>query len=73
MTGTSPAPTLVLVMNPENYLSDIDFIIAAESGTLTPEQLEANAQRFYVTGTWKHLQGAWHRQVEAWLEWGVIQ
>jgi hypothetical protein len=57
----------------EHYLSDIDFINAAESGTLTPEQLEANAQRFYLGGRWKHLQGAWQRQIEAWLQWGVIQ
>jgi hypothetical protein len=74
LTEPNPTPTLAFVMsNSEHYLSDIEFIIAVEDGWITPEQLWANAQRFYNGGTWKHLQGAWQRQIEAWLEWGIIE
>lgn len=54
-------------------MSHVDFIIAVEDGSLTPEQLEANAQSFYNSGTWKHLQGAWQRQIAAWIDFGIIE
>jgi hypothetical protein len=54
-------------------MSNLDFIMAVEDGTITPEQFRANVQSFYNSGVWRHLQGAWHRQIAAWIEFGHIE
>lgn len=58
-------------MNP-HYLSDQDFIIACEDGSLTPEQFNHNVQRFVDGGLWRSLQGCWQRQVQIWVDDGLV-
>lgn len=55
-----------------NYLNDTDFIIACEDGSITPEQFNHNVQRFVDGGIWRHLQGSWQRQVQIWVEDGIV-
>ena len=58
-------------MNP-HYLSDPEFITACESETLTEEQFNFNVQRFVDGGLWRSLQGAWQRQVQIWVDDGIV-
>lgn len=58
-------------MNP-HYLSDQDFIIACEDESLTPEQFYHNVQRFVDGGLWRSLQGSWQRQVQIWIDDGIV-
>lgn len=58
-------------MNP-NFLDTVDFIIAAENGTLTQEQFDASAQAFADSGVWRSLQGSWQRTVQGWADAGLV-
>ena len=58
-------------MNP-HYLSDIDFIIACEAATITEEQFRHNVQRFVDGGLWRSLHGSWQRQVQIWVDDGIV-
>jgi hypothetical protein len=53
-------------------LGTLDFIIAAEDGSLTQEQFEASAQAFVDSGVWRSLQGSWGRAVASWAEEGLV-
>ena len=48
------------------------FVIAAEQGTLTRAQFEANAQSFVDSRIWLQLQGSWQRTVRGWAEEGLV-
>ncbi len=56
----------------ERYLSDTDFVIKAEDGTLTREQFDFNVQRFVDGGLWRSLQGSWQRVVTGWAAAGLV-
>lgn len=53
-------------------MDPVDFIIAAESGTLTQEQFDQHAQAFVDSGVWRSLQGSWQRAVHAWADAGLV-
>jgi hypothetical protein len=53
-------------------MNHIDFIIAAEDGSLTNEQFAEHAQAFVDSGVWRNLQGSWQRTVHSWAEAGLV-
>jgi hypothetical protein len=53
-------------------MDSLDFIMAAEQGTLTEEQFTKHAQAFVDSGLWRHLQGSWRRTVLSWAEAGLV-
>jgi hypothetical protein len=53
-------------------MDSLDFIMAAEQGTLTQEQFDENAQAFVDSGVWRSLQGSWQRTVLSWAEDGLV-
>lgn len=53
-------------------LSSLEFIMLAESGELTQEQFDANAQAFVDSGVWRSLQGSWQRMVMQWVNDGLV-
>ena len=53
-------------------MDPIDFIIAAEDGTLTEEQFLEHAQAFIDSGVWRSLQGSWQRTVQQWADQGLV-
>ncbi len=55
-----------------NHLDDTAFIIACEDGSISPEQFHHNVQRFVDGGLWRSLQGSWQRQVQIWIDDGIV-
>ncbi len=55
-----------------DFLDTVGFITAAEEGSLTQEQFDASAQAFVDSGTWRHLQGSWQRNVRDWADQGLV-
>lgn len=55
-----------------NFLGTLDFIIASEDGSITPEQFEASVQAFVNTGVWRSLQGSWCAAVHRWQAEGLV-
>ena len=53
-------------------MDHIDFIMAAEDGSLTHEQFAEHAQAFVDSGVWRSLQGSWQRTVHHWADAGLI-
>lgn len=54
-------------------LDTVEFIIAAETETLTQEDFDASAQAFVDSGVWRSLQGSWQRAVRQWIEDGLVE
>lgn len=57
--------------NPD-FLDSLDFIMAAETGTLTQEQFDASAQAFVDSGLWRSLQSSWQSTVLCWARQGLV-
>jgi len=56
----------------ETKLSSLEFIMLVESGELTQEQFDENAQAFVDSGVWRSLQGSWQRTVMQWVNDGLV-
>lgn len=48
------------------------FIIKIENGEMSNDEFIEHAQAFVDSGVWRHLQGSWHRTVQAWAEMGYV-
>ncbi len=56
----------------ERYLSDLDFVVKAEAGSLTREEFDYNVQRFVDGGLWRELRPSWQRVVSGWAAAGLV-
>jgi hypothetical protein len=52
-------------------MNHVDFIIAAEEGNLSEEEVYAGLQKMIDDGTVWHLQGSWQRAAQSAIESGA--
>lgn len=55
-----------------NKLTPFQFVIAYENGTLTEDQFDASVQEFVDSNIWRDLQGSWQRDVQRWINYGLV-
>lgn len=58
-------------MNPY-YMPDHTFKAAVELQDIAPDHFHFNAQRFVDGGAWRSWGPAWAREVQTWVDGGVV-
>lgn len=67
-----PAEPPVSTRTIERPFDAMGFVLAVETGALSQEEIEADAQKLVDSGVWRHLQGSWQRTVRDWADAGIV-